>query len=102
MSRYVVKTDTGWYLSKKDVWVSGRESHEVYVAQHRDQALNQMIEKTLKDPSVRCEVVACNANDKGHLMLVVDADVLAREEHQRAFELQQLADTSDTALDAQE
>lgn len=66
---YVVRNQRDQFLSKQNEWVSGSERHALFRSAHRDVAVNQLFEATLRDFDVRAEVVACRADSRGDPLL---------------------------------
>lgn len=54
---YVIRNQHGQYLSRRDDWLSGRDTAAVFWKPHYDEALNQLIELNAKDIHLRGKVV---------------------------------------------
>lgn len=62
---FVIRNQTGQYLTRKGEWVSGRDTSALFHQPWYDQALNQLIEINAKDIELRGTVVALEQDDKG-------------------------------------
>lgn len=62
---FVIRNQSGQYLTRKGEWVSGRDTSALFHQPWYDQALNQLIEINAKDIELRGKVVALEVDDKG-------------------------------------
>ncbi len=62
---YVIRNQQGQYLTRKNEWVSGRDTSILFHQPWYDQALNQLIEINAKDIELRGTVVELELDDKG-------------------------------------
>ena len=53
---YVIRNQLGQYLTRKNEWVSGRDTASLFQQPWYDQALNQLIELNAKDIELRGKV----------------------------------------------
>jgi len=67
---YVICNQQGQYLTRKDEWVSGKDSAVLYHDIHHDQTLNQLIEINSKDIALRGEIVTLALDDKKRPVVV--------------------------------
>lgn len=67
---FVIRNQEGQYLTKKNVWVSGKEAVGLYFQPHYDQALNQLIELNSKDIYLRGSVVELEVCEKRRPVIV--------------------------------
>lgn len=56
-------------LEKSGNWQYGEENRSVYRTQHKDEAINQIVELTVKNPDLRAKITAVDVNEKGLLIL---------------------------------
>jgi hypothetical protein len=76
MKIFIIKSHDGSLLGKDLTWVEGSNANLIFTAQHRDIALNQLIELNAKDIHLRAEIAECEADKKGRPALVLDAAAL--------------------------
>jgi len=79
MKIFIIKSHDGRLLGKDLAWVDGANANLIFTAQHRDVALNQLIELNAKDIHLRAEITECEADKKGRPALVLDAPVLSSD-----------------------
>ncbi|MCK5790657.1 MAG: hypothetical protein KAH34_07425 [Ketobacter sp.] len=60
---YVIRNQSGQYLTRKGEWVSGKDAGGLFHQPHYDQALNQLIEVNSKDIELRGKVVEVPLDD---------------------------------------
>lgn len=76
-SVFVVKNQSGFYLSKQQEWVDGSDSPVLYRTPHRDEAINTVFEVSSRDIYLRAEALACECDEKGHPRVDVAAAPLS-------------------------
>ncbi|MCK5880278.1 MAG: hypothetical protein KAG18_00305 [Sinobacterium sp.] len=72
MNVYVIKNQQALYLNKQHIWVSAKEVKSVYRTEHRDEALNTLIEVNAKDIAVRGEIIKVVLNENKQPELATD------------------------------
>lgn len=79
---FVVQSAEGHYFSKHGQWLSGKEPSQIYFGKYRDEALNQLIDITIKNVDVRAKVVETQLNARNFpiLEVVVETDLLDSDE----------------------
>lgn len=92
---YVVQSIEGHYFSKHGEWLSGKEPNQIYVGKYKDDALNQLIDITIKSVDVRAKVVETQLNERKLPILeiiadsdLIDPEELLAQEQQEAGEVQ--------------
>lgn len=65
-SVFVVKNQSGFYLSKQQEWVDGSDSQALYRTLHKDEAINTVFEVSSRDIYLRAEALVCECDEKGH------------------------------------
>ncbi len=66
---YVVRNQSGQYVTRKGEWISGRETAAVAHFVHHDQAVNQLFELGIKDIYLRGRVEEVALNEAGKPVL---------------------------------
>ena len=66
---YILQSQNDLYLSKSGDWVSGDDSKVLFRTQHKDEAINQKVELTVKQPELRVSIGTAQLGDKGKLIL---------------------------------
>lgn len=78
---FVIKNQTGQFLSKQQEWLDAGQSQTLFRTAHRDEAINTVFEVSSKDIYLRAEIVACPVDGKGQPLLgeSVDHDIVVLE-----------------------
>ena len=71
---FVVQSDQGHYFSKHGDWLSGKDASQIFFKKHKDEALNQLIDITIKDVNVRARVLEVALSEKNHPILEIVAE----------------------------
>jgi len=71
---FVVQSDQGHYFSKHGDWLSGKDASQIFFKKYKDEALNQLIDITIKDVDVRARVVEVELNQKNLPILEIVAE----------------------------
>jgi len=66
---FVIKNQTGQFLSKQQEWVDAGQSQTLFRSTHRDEAINTVFEVSSKDIYLRAEIMACHVDSKGQPLL---------------------------------
>lgn len=61
---FVVQSEQGHYFSKQGAWLSGKDAGLIYFGKYKDEALNQLIDITIKDVDVRARVLEVELNQR--------------------------------------
>ena len=64
-SAYIIRNQIGQYWIRAGEWVDGREPQRVLRFEHRDEAVNQLVELSAKDIDLRGEILHCELNERG-------------------------------------
>lgn len=72
MKLYILKTRNHLVLNKNCEWSDEPHRDTVFFTEHRDIALNQLIEVNAKDTDLRVFMVECDSDAKGRPILVAD------------------------------
>ena len=71
---FILRNHDHTYLDKHGQWVDGHDASSLYRAPHKDEALNQKLELTVRDVDPRITIVNCRLDDKGRPQLVPDTE----------------------------
>lgn len=78
---YILKNQHDLFLDKHGQWVDQADAIQLYRTLHKDEAINCMVEYSVKNPDLRIKVETCAVNAKGHLVLAgAELDVEAPSE----------------------
>ena len=66
---YILQSQNNLYLSKSGDWVSGDDSKILFRTQYKDEAINQKVELTVKQPELRVHIAMAQLSDNGKLIL---------------------------------
>jgi len=73
------------FLTKSGEWNSGEDNRALYRTPHKDEAINQMVELTVKQPELRIQIVSVSQTERGLLKLpktaTSDAEAAAASEY---------------------
>ena len=61
---FVIRNHQDFYLDKHKEWVDGRENQTLFRTQHKDEAINMVVELSSKDISLRAQYIECELNNK--------------------------------------
>lgn len=76
---YILQSQNDLYLSKSGDWVSGDNSKILFRTQHKDEAINQKVELTVKQPELRVNIGTAQLGDSGKLILSKEQKVVVSE-----------------------
>lgn len=62
---FILQNSDDLYLDRQGEWVSGGEAASLYRSPHKDEAINQMVEVTVRHPELRIRVIQCHLDDRG-------------------------------------
>ena len=77
MKLYILKTRNNLVLNRNCEWSDEPHRDTVFCTEHRDIALNQLIEVNAKDTDLRVYMVECDSDAKGRPILAAD-EVVAK------------------------
>jgi len=73
MKIYIIKNHDESILGKDLEWLDGRDTNQIFKTEHRDIALNQLIELNAKDINLRAQIVECEADKKGRPIMLLES-----------------------------
>lgn len=65
MAVFILQRDNDSILTRGLEWRWDTSPQTAFVTPHRDVALNQLLELTLKDTHLRAHIVSCTLNERG-------------------------------------
>ena len=66
MSVFVIRNQHKHYLGRHGEWLDGSHPPALFRTQHRDAAVNELIDHTIRDIELRGEIIACEADAQGY------------------------------------
>jgi len=66
---FVICNQHEQFLAKSGEWGDGSENRSIYRTPHKDEALNRMVELTVKDPNLRARICEIEKTEKDVLQL---------------------------------
>jgi len=69
MTIYILQMSDGRFLNKGLDWTATNHHRDLFRSEHRDIALNKLIELNAKDIDLRAKVVSCELDAKGKPLL---------------------------------
>lgn len=70
---YILKNQHDLFLDRQGGWVDRAEASQLYRTLHKDEAINSMVELSVKHPELRIKIETCVLGDKGQLVLTARA-----------------------------
>lgn len=61
---FIIHNQNGYFLGKSGQWLDGREPAQLFRAQHKDEAINQLFEANSKDVHLRLSILECSAKNR--------------------------------------
>jgi hypothetical protein len=77
---FLIRNQNLHYLGKNGEWLDGSHASALFRCEHRDVAVNQLIEINIKDFDLRGEIILCDSDDRGHPVVEVLNPVVVMEE----------------------
>ena len=68
---FVIRNQNNHYLGRHGEWVDGSHVPAMFRTEHRDVAVNELVEVNLRDFNLRGEILACEADDDGNPLVEV-------------------------------
>jgi len=94
---FVIQNASGHYYSKQGEWLSGKNAAAIYFGKFKDEALNQLIDITIKDVEVRAKVIDVVLNQRRQPVLDIQVqDDLTDPD--KLLELEQSADKNEIGI----
>lgn len=62
---FLLQNQSGFFLSKQQEWVDGRQPNTLYRSAHKDDAINTKVELTVKSAELRITLVNYPTNERG-------------------------------------
>ena len=72
---FVIKNQDNRLLGKADKWVSGFDQSKIFQSEHKDIALNTLIEENSHDVMQRLDLLSIKLDEDGSLILPDDIDM---------------------------
>ena len=69
---FVLANQHQQYFGKSKEWLDGSDSRSLYRSEYKDEAINLMVELTVKDPDVRIQIKSLETAANGALVLPTD------------------------------
>ncbi len=69
MALYLIENQCGQLLSQELTWIDASETDALFSSPHKDQAINQLVELSSRDISLRGKVIHCAVDDRGRPLL---------------------------------
>lgn len=70
---FILQNYDGRYFDKHGQWVTAGETATFYRTPHKDEAINQRLELTVRHPELRITIVNCTLDEKGRPTTVASA-----------------------------
>lgn len=93
---YVIRNQNRHYLGRHAEWLDGSHVPALFRTEHRDIAVNELVEVNLRDFGLRGEILACEADDSGYPVVEV-LNPIPKPEPIAAAEADSGADTDNAA-----
>lgn len=63
---YVIRNQNRHYLGRHGEWLDGSHVPALFRSEHRDVAVNELVELNLRDIALRAEIMACDPDSHGN------------------------------------
>lgn len=63
---FILQNQHQAFLNKHSEWVDGRDANVLFRTQHKDEAINQMVEVSSRDYTQRVHLLECEVNDRNN------------------------------------
>lgn len=70
---YLLKNQNDEFLDRSGEWVRSADEKTLFKTVHKDEAINQRVEYTVKNPELRIYIETAAVNDDGKLALCQEA-----------------------------
>ena len=77
---FILKNHDTAYLNKNREWITAGDTKTLFRTTEYDEAVNEKVELTVKDPALRISLVRAEQADNGRI-LIADTVVLPRASH---------------------
>lgn len=71
---FILQNQDKLFFGKNKEWVDGYDANSLFKTEHKDEAVNQMVEISSKDYTQRVKVIACNLDEKG--LPLIDIEIM--------------------------
>ncbi|HWV14775.1 MAG TPA: hypothetical protein VN030_05030 [Cellvibrio sp.] len=71
---FILQNQDKHFFGKNKEWVDGYDANSLFRTEHKDEAINQMVEISSKDYTQRVKVIACNLDEKG--LPLIDINIM--------------------------
>lgn len=61
---FIIHNQDGYFLGKSGDWLDGREPTQLFRAQHKDEAVNQLFEANHQNVELRLSILECAAKTR--------------------------------------
>ena len=68
---FVIRNQNGHYLGRHSEWLDGSHVPGLFRTEHRDVAVNELVEVNLRDFDLRGEIVGCEVAENGYPVVEV-------------------------------
>jgi hypothetical protein len=85
---FVLRNHDQLFFNKQGEWSDGSDAASLFRTSHKDEALNQKLELTVRYPDLRITVVNCRLDAKGRPQLMPETDQAAETAPEAEFELE--------------
>ena len=76
---FVIRNQNGHYLGRHGEWLDGSHVPGLFRTEHRDAAVNELVEVNLRDFDLRGEIIACEAASGDYPVVEVLNPIVATE-----------------------
>lgn len=66
---FIIRNQHQLYLGKQGAWVDGSDSHQLYRARFKDEAINTKVEISVRQPEMRLTLVAGVLDERSQISL---------------------------------
>mgnify|MGYP003342168659 CR=1 FL=1 len=83
---FIIRNQVGHYLGRNGEWLDGSHVPGLFRTDHRDVAVNELVEVNLRDFDLRGEIIGCEAEDGEYPVVEVLNPIVAPPEQAEVSE----------------
>lgn len=97
---YLLQNQDKHFLDRSGEWVTSENNQSLYRTTHKDEAINQKVEFSVKNPHLRIAVTEACLNEKGKLLLAGDETLATLPETEIEADTGSIIASTESVLDA--
>lgn len=83
---YLLQNQYSHFLDRSGDWVTSENNQSLYRTTYKDEAINQKVEFSVKNPQLRITITEASVNEKGKLQLANGDTTTSTDQHENEAE----------------